>query len=75
MTRPRSSPLTSTDTGRAEAQASLAYWRPRVAAGFGVANSARYDTQARFGIRHTPNETLLAQWEQLTNEHLAALGL
>lgn len=61
--------------GQSEAQASLAYWRPRVAAGFGVANSARYDTQARFGIRHTPNETLLVRWEQLTKDHLAALGL
>lgn len=61
--------------GQSEVQASLAYWRPRVAAGFGVANSARYDTQARFGIRHTPNETLLARWEKLVGEHLGALGL
>ncbi|MCZ0960712.1 Phenylacetic acid catabolic protein [Paracoccus benzoatiresistens] len=61
--------------GQPEAQASLAYWRPRVAAGFGVANSGRYDTQARFGIRHTPNETLLARWNALADEHLAALGL
>ena len=60
---------------QSEVQASLAYWRPRVAAGFGVANSARYDTQARFGIRHTPNETLLARWEKLVGEHLGALGL
>ena len=61
--------------GQSEVQASLAYWSPRVAAGFGVANSARYDTQARFGIRHTPNETLLARWEKLVGEHLGALGL
>ncbi|MFC3166742.1 Phenylacetic acid catabolic protein [Paracoccus fontiphilus] len=67
--------IVETDEGRAEAQQSIAYWRPRVAAGFGVANSARHDTQARFGIRRTPNETLLARWEKLTNEHLAALGL
>lgn len=60
---------------QSEVQASLAYWRPRVAAGFGVANSARYGTQARFGIRHTPNETLLARWEKLVGEHLGALGL
>ncbi len=57
------------------ARASVAYWRPRVAAGFGVAGSARYDTLRRFGLRHTPNEQLLARWEKLAAEHLAALGL
>ena len=67
--------IVETEQGRTEAQDSIAYWRPRVAAGFGAANSARYETQARFGLRRTPNETLLARWEQLTNEHLAALGL
>lgn len=67
--------IVETDAGRMQAQQSIAYWRPRVAAGFGAANSARYDTQARFGIRHAPNETLLARWEQAANEHLAALGL
>ncbi|WP_207102305.1 Phenylacetic acid catabolic protein [Paracoccus shandongensis] len=67
--------IVETGKGRAEAHASLAYWRPRVAAGFGVAKSARYDTQARFGIRHTPNETLLARWETLARDHLGALGL
>lgn len=67
--------IVETDAGRMQAQQSIAYWRPRVAAGFGAANSARYDTQARFGIRHAPNETLLARWERAANEHLAALGL
>ena len=67
--------IVDTDKGRAEAQASIAYWRPRVAAGFGTAKSARHDTQARFGIRHVPNEDLLAGWEKLADEHLAALGL
>lgn len=56
-------------------RSSLAYWRPRVAAGFGAANSARYDLLRRFGLRHTPNEDLLARWETLLGEHLAALGL
>lgn len=67
--------IVDTDAGRAEAQAGIAYWRPRVAAGFGAAQSARYETQARFGIRHTPNETLLARWNRLADEHLGALGL
>lgn len=60
---------------REEARAALAYWRPRVAAGFGVAGSARFDTLRKFGLRHTPNEQLLSRWEALVAEHLAALGL
>lgn len=67
--------IVATDAGRAEAAASIAYWRPRVAAGFGVANSARHDLQARLGIRHTPNEDLLARWNRLADDHLGALGL
>lgn len=67
--------IVETDAGRAEARASIAYWRPRVAAGFGVAHSARHDTQARFGLRHTPNETLLDRWEQLARDRLAPLDL
>lgn len=54
---------------------SLAYWRPRVAAGFGSAHSARFDTLRRFGLRHEPNPVLLARWDALVGEHLAASGL
>jgi len=61
--------------GQADARAAVAYWRPRVAATFGVAGSARYETLARFGLRRTPNETLLAQWESLVADKLAALKL
>ncbi|SNR46885.1 phenylacetic acid catabolic [Paracoccus sediminis] len=64
-----------TDEGRRQARESLGYWRPRIAAGFGAANSARYGMQARWGIRHTPNEDLLARWDRLTRDHLAPLGL
>lgn len=55
--------------------ASLAYWRPRVAAGFGSAQSARFETLRRFGLRHDPNEALLARWDALVAQHLAAFGL
>lgn len=67
--------IVATDAGRAEAQAALAYWQPRVAATFGVAGSARYDTLARFGLRHTPNESLLARWQAALAETLGPLGL
>ncbi|RDW14483.1 Phenylacetic acid catabolic protein [Paracoccus thiocyanatus] len=67
--------IAQTETGREEARAAIAYWRPRVAAGFGVTHSARYDTLARFGLRHSPNEALLARWQAQATDHLAALGL
>ena len=65
----------ATAEGRAQAQAALTYWQPRVAAGFGVAGSARFDTLKKFGLRHTPNEVLQARWAALVTEHLAALDL
>lgn len=61
--------------GRDDARSAVAYWRPRVAASFGMAGSARFDTQRRFGLRHTPNEVLLARWEALVTEHLAGCNL
>ncbi|MFG1249622.1 Phenylacetic acid catabolic protein [Xanthobacter flavus] len=67
--------IAATEVGRVGARASLAYWRPRVAATFGVAGSARYDTLRRLGLRHTPNEVLLAEWERIVSDRLAPLGL
>ncbi|WP_149140086.1 Phenylacetic acid catabolic protein [Gemmobacter caeruleus] len=67
--------IAATDAGRAEAGAAIAYWRPRVAATFGVAGSARHDTLRKFGLRHSPNEALLSRWEALVAEKLAPLGL
>ncbi|MBI1218081.1 MAG: phenylacetic acid catabolic [Rhodobacteraceae bacterium] len=58
-----------------EVRAAAAYWRPRVAAGFGLAGSHRFATLLKFGLRHAPNEELLARWETLVGEHLAACGL
>lgn len=67
--------IVATEAGRAAALDAIAYWRPRVAAGFGLAGSTRYETLRRFGLRHAPNEALLARWQALVTEHLAALGL
>ncbi|HQS09583.1 MAG: phenylacetic acid catabolic [Rhizobiales bacterium 24-66-13] len=66
--------IAGSEADRAEARASLAYWHPRVAATFGVAGSARYDTLRRLGLRHTPNEALLSEWERLAAARLAPLG-
>jgi len=63
------------DEGRAKALASAAYWYPRVAASFGHAGSTRFETLSRFGLRHTPNETLLADWRADVDAQLSALGL
>ena len=60
---------------RAAAAAAVAYWQPRVADSFGTVNSARFETLKRFGLRHRPNEALLADWTARVRETLAPLGL
>lgn len=67
--------IVSTDHGRAEAAASIAYWRPRVAAGFGDPQSGRYEILARFGLRHSPNSALLSRWQSECSAILTPLGL
>jgi 1,2-phenylacetyl-CoA epoxidase catalytic subunit len=67
--------ITSMPEGRKAAREAIAYWRPRVATTFGVAGSSRFDTLRKFGLRHIPNEDLLAQWEIATGEKLGVLGL
>ena len=61
--------------GRAAAQASIDYWRPRVAASFGRAESARFARLRAFGLRHATNEALLTDWQQALRARLAALDL
>ena len=63
------------EQGPAKAKASVAYWYPRVAASFGHSGSARFETLSRFGLRHTPNETLLAEWRAAVDAQLSALNL
>lgn len=67
--------ITATDAGRAAARAAVAYWRPRVAASFGTAGSARFETLKRFGLRRQPNEALLAAWTTEIDAVLADLKL
>jgi len=67
--------IAATSAEREAAMESIAYWRPRVAASFGLSGSGRYDTLSRFGLRHTPNETLLAEWQADVDAQLSALKL
>ena len=57
------------------AKAAVAYWRPRVAASFGQSQvPQRFETLARFGLRHDPNEDrLLAKWRDEVDAQLSAL--
>lgn len=60
---------------RPAAAASIAYWRPRVAASFGAAASQHFDTQKKFGLRHTGNAELAAEWTRQVDGLLGDLGL
>ncbi len=67
--------IAASENGRNEARVAVAYWRPRVAASFGSASSSRFDTLKRFGLRHRPNEALLAEWNRKADDRLKTLGL
>ena len=67
--------IAATGEGRSAARAAIAYWQPKVADSFGTANSARFETLKRFGLRHRPNEALLADWTAGVASTLAPLGL
>lgn len=57
------------------ARASVAYWRPRVAASFGGARSDRVEKLKPMGLRHSDNETLLGDWNTALEAALAEAGL
>lgn len=63
------------DGGTAQAQASIAYWTPRVAASFGGLDSARFEALRRFGLRRTPNAELHDRWCADVRARLAPLDL
>lgn len=67
--------IAASEEGRAAAEASIAYWRPRVAAGFGTANSARYERLSKLGLRHRTNESMLADWTAAVDALLTDLTL
>lgn len=56
-------------------QASAAYWWPRVAAGFGGAETGRDAALQKLGLRHASNADLRARWETRAADILTELGL
>ncbi len=67
--------IVATESGRAEARRSVAFWRPRIAASFGREGSARFDTLRRFGLRRRTNEELAAAWAAEMDAFLPAFGM
>ena len=67
--------IAETAEGRAAVRADLAYWRPRVAETFGAADSTRFATLQRFGLRHRRNEELAAEWRARLDAVVADLQL
>ncbi|SFG10036.1 1,2-phenylacetyl-CoA epoxidase, catalytic subunit [Palleronia marisminoris] len=67
--------IVASDEGRAEAQASVAYWYPRVAETFGPAASGRFERLREMGLRHRANTDLLAEWTTDARARLSSLGL
>ena len=62
------------DEGETDAiAASVAYWRPRVAASFGGADSPRFAMLKRFGLRHNPNDALLTEWSASVDQCLSKI--
>jgi 1,2-phenylacetyl-CoA epoxidase catalytic subunit len=67
--------IVATDGGREQARASVDYWHPRVAESFGAAQSTRFGTLARLGLRHRQNSEQLADWQHRVTELLARFSL
>lgn len=67
--------IVATEDGRQAAKDSVNFWKPRVAASFGQADSARFETLKKFGLRHHSNADLLADWTANINALLASLKL
>lgn len=54
--------IEQTPGARQTIRESSEYWRPRVEASFGGADSPRFESLRRYGLRHQTNETLMNEW-------------
>jgi 1,2-phenylacetyl-CoA epoxidase catalytic subunit len=53
----------------------VAFWYPHVAATFGHAESGRFETLRKLGLRHRMNEILMVEWQQEARRVLSGLGI
>jgi 1,2-phenylacetyl-CoA epoxidase catalytic subunit len=67
--------ICAADTGRSAAARSVAFWRPLVAASFGQAASPRFEMLRKFGLRHRPNEVLIAEWTTALDGALSRVAI
>lgn len=67
--------LIQTGTDKADLQASIAYWWPRVTASFGKDVSTRAGQLQAYGLRHSTNAELREEWEAAAATALNKLGL
>ncbi len=67
--------LIQTGADKADLQASIAYWWPRVAASFGKDVSTRAGQLQAYGLRHSTNAELREEWEAASATALNKLGL
>lgn len=63
------------ETDKAAVQASVDYWWPRVAASFGSADSTKYESLRKMGLRKSSNAELRTRWEAEAGAVLERLGL
>lgn len=61
--------------GQAEAQASIDYWRPRVAVSFGAASTQKTESLKAMGLRAAAGEAQRARWGAACKAALEKLGL
>ncbi len=67
--------LTLAHSAPDQVRASLEYWRPRVALGFGARDSERFERLAKLGLRHRSNADMLAEWEATIARQLVECGV
>ena len=60
---------------RTDAQASVNYWYPRVADGFGSSTSDHFSQHQKYGLRRKGREELLAEWQGIVHPILSRFGL
>ncbi len=58
-----------------QVRASLDYWYPRVALGFGARDSERFERLKPLGLRHRSNAEMLAEWEARISSQLSECGV